>query len=171
MCKVPLNQFWCHFLLFRQDLRQALHGKWWFFKYIFFNLLFLNSPPPFSPTRLRNAAVLWAAATYHLWDSCPWLEDGVICVSLPGFCQILIWSPLDVPCMGAAVHYLFKLALHRSTTTGENCAQLSKCFFTWITVAIWAVLKSPVKHFLLNVLLGVSSFSVLKQKLVGVPTL
>lgn len=54
-CKVPRSRFWCHFLQFRQDLRQALGGKWWFWLLYFF------------PSH-RNVAVSWAAARYS-WES------------------------------------------------------------------------------------------------------
>lgn len=153
-CKVPINQIWCHFLQFTQDLRQALNRKQWF----------IFSSPPFSPAGFRNAAVHLPCITHEVarlargWNH--------LCASFPGFCQILFWSSFSVPCTTATVRYLFKLAVCRNTTIKENCAQLSKCFFTWITLGS---LEGVGETFLLILLLGLS-VSVFLNKLLDVWT-
>lgn len=137
-CRVPLSRFWCHFLQFRQDLRQALCGKWWFNSFFFF-------PPPFSPAGLRNVAVSWETATYPSWDSCLWPEAGASSAALPGFCHTLCWSSLDVPCR--VLFFIIYLSQQFTGVPewGKNCAQWSQCFFTWVTVGTWAGLKPLLK--------------------------
>lgn len=108
--------------------------------------LFILPPPPLSALQ-GWGMLLCSGQLPHITSEMAakgWSNN--LCAYLPGFCQILFWPSLGVPCTDAALCYLFNLTVHQSTMGSEICIQLSKCFFTWITVGIWAVLNPALSH-------------------------
>lgn len=86
-------------LQFREVLRQAFHGKWWF-------------PPsaPFQPCTVEECGCARSSchvSIYHSWEGCLWPRHGETSAHLSGLCHTLFWSSLDGPCTAAAMHYLF----------------------------------------------------------------
>lgn len=68
-CKVPINQIWCHFLQFTQDLRQALNRKQWFI---------FSSPL----SALQGSGMLLCICHASLMRWLVWPEHGIISVLL-----------------------------------------------------------------------------------------
>lgn len=112
-CKVPLSRFGVVFSSLDKTLGRHFLERGDFNYFLFF-------PSAFQPLRAEKCGCVLVSL---------WPEAGASSAALPGFCHTLFWSSLDIPCTRAALHCLFKPAVHCSTRIREKLCPVVKMLF------------------------------------------